>query len=55
MRVARFCYYHAMRTVSVKWKYAAIGLGAGLIVQFLVWNRLAPTVLNLPRIPLLSA
>lgn len=44
-----------MRTVDVKWKYAAIGLGSLVLVQFVWWNRQAPTVLNLPRIPLLSA
>lgn len=44
-----------MRTVDAKWKYAAIGLGGLIVVQFIWWNRQAPQVLNLPRIPLLSA
>ena len=46
-----------MRTVDVKWKYAAIGLGGLVIVQFLWWDQRCPQILNLnlPRIPLLSA
>lgn len=33
--------------VSPAWKYAAIGLGVGIVVQFWWWNRAAPQVLNL--------
>lgn len=46
-----FCYDLLMDN---KWKYAALGLGGLVIVQFWWWNRAAPQVLNLPRIPLLN-
>lgn len=44
-----------MRQVDVKWKYATIGLGVLVVAQFVWWNRQAPQVLNLPRLPILSA
>lgn len=43
-----------MRTVDVKWKYAAIGLGVLVGAQFVWWVRAAPQVLNLPHLPILS-
>jgi hypothetical protein len=41
--------------MRVNWKYVSIGLGVGIVAQFVWWNRQAPSVLNLPRIPILSA
>lgn len=34
-------------SVSVRWKYATIGLGALVIAQFFWWNKKAPQVLRL--------
>jgi hypothetical protein len=34
-------------TVSSNWKYATVGLGALLVVQFWWWNKKAPEVLRL--------
>ena len=33
--------------VDRKWKYAALGLGALVVLQFVWWNNRAPQVLNL--------
>jgi hypothetical protein len=33
--------------VSRNWKFAAIGLGALVVAQFVWWNKKAPGVLNL--------
>jgi hypothetical protein len=45
-----------MQNVDVKWKYAALGLGGLVVIQFFWWNQRAPGVLNLniPRLPLLG-
>lgn len=41
-------YYGAMNDpVSRNWQYAALGLGALIVVQFFWWNKKAPEVLKL--------
>lgn len=41
-------YARRMQQVDVRWKYAALGLGALVVAQFFWWDSRAPQVLSLP-------